>query len=522
MTPDPDQRAPVVLQDLLIGMIESSDPLTVTITGLHHDSRLIKPGDVFIALNGLHAHGLQFAADALQLGASAILYDPQGAGPLEGQVAFSVPFIPIPKLDERLGLIADRFFGHPSRAMRVIGITGTNGKTSCSHFIAQALGMADRAAVIGTLGWGVPGALESTRHTTPDAIEVHRILDQLRHEGTHVVAMEASSHGLVQGRLGGVCFQGALFTNWSRDHLDYHQTMAAYLEAKLRLLDAEGLGFVVFNAEEAFAKAIMQRAPAQAQRIGFCSEFYEAGLEGPLLRFGGIEQGPDGLRFKLQFGAEAGWLSPQLYGDFNVENVAATVAVLLALGLPFDVALSRASLLKAVPGRMENLKGRGRHVVIDYAHTPDALGSVLSSMKRHGKGRLWVVFGCGGDRDQGKRPQMGRVAEQWADAIVLTDDNPRSEEGGDIIRDIAAGMNAAPLKVIRDRRQAIYAALDLARDGDLVLVAGKGDEGTQDIGGMKTPFSDRMVILDWMAQEAPPGVSPSMNNNKRRSQGSGF
>ena len=211
--------------------------------------------------------------------------------------------------------------------------------------------------------------------------------------------------------------------------------------------------------------------------------------------------------FKLQLGAEEGWLSPPLYCDFNVENVAATVAVLLGLGVPFDRALGRVNLLQAVPGRMENLRGRGRHVVIDYAHTPDALASVLSSMKRHCEGRLWVVFGCGGDRDQGKRPDMGRVAEQWADVIVLTDDNPRGEDGSDIIRDIAAGMQSTPIQVIRDRREAIHAALNLARDGDLVLVAGKGDEGTQEIGGIKTPFSDRAVIREWMTQEALIGAS---------------
>lgn len=502
MSLDPDCHAPVALQDLLIGMIESSDLGAVAITGLQHDSRLIKPGDLFIALKGLHSHGLQFASDAIQLGASAILYDPKGAEAQEDLLPLSVPSIPLPKLDERLGLIADRFFHHPSRAMTVIGITGTNGKTSCSHFIAQALSIREPAAVIGTLGWGVPGALEATRHTTPDAIEVHRILDHLRTQGTRFVAMEASSHGLVQGRLGAVRFRGALFTNWSRDHLDYHQTMAAYLEAKLRLLDGEGLEFVVFNAEEAFAQRIIERAPAQARKIAFCSDGFEGDLEVPLLRFGAIEQGPDGLRFKLQLGAEEGWLSPRLYGDFNVENVAATVAVLLGLGVPFDVALGRVHLLKAVPGRMENLRGRGRHVVIDYAHTPDALASVLSSMKRHCEGRLWVVFGCGGDRDQGKRPEMGRVAAQWADVIVLTDDNPRGEDGSDIIKDIAAGIQSFPIKVIRDRREAIHAALDLARDGDLILVAGKGDEGTQDIGGIKTPFSDRAVIGEWMTQEA--------------------
>ncbi|BBL73543.1 UDP-N-acetylmuramoyl-L-alanyl-D-glutamate--2,6-diaminopimelate ligase [Methylomagnum ishizawai] len=483
---------PFDLPRLLAGFTETTPP-AIAVGGLVHDSRHIQAGDGFIALRGQRVHGLAHAGQAIQNGCAAILYEPQGGGTeLAGAIA-SVPCVPVADLAGKIGPIADRFFGEPSRGFdALIGITGTNGKTSCSHFLAQALD--NSSAVLGTLGWGRPGALQPTTHTTPDAIEVHRILGELLGLGFRSVAMEASSHGLEQGRLNGVRFKGALYTNFTRDHLDYHGSMEAYLEAKLRLLAWPGLEFVVFNADDASAETILARKPSAVRAIGFGKTGRERQSSLPFLEIREVRHETGGVSFVAHYAGASARVRAPVFGDYNVENLAATLGVLLALGWDLAPAADALGRVRAVPGRMESFAGHGRHVVVDYAHTPDALASVLRSLRGHCAGRLWVVFGCGGDRDRGKRPQMGAIAEQLADHVVLTDDNPRSEDGDAILRDILTGCRRDGLVCLRDRRAAIAHALEHAAPEDLVLVAGKGHESTQEIQGHKYPFSDRQVI----------------------------
>jgi UDP-N-acetylmuramoyl-L-alanyl-D-glutamate--2,6-diaminopimelate ligase len=496
----PDRR--FTLRALLAGSVEAGDFPEVEITGLCHDSRKIRPGDLFIALAGHRAHGMRHADQALGRGCAAILFDPAGDGEALARGIAGVPCIPVAELAQKLGFMADRFYGEPSESLGVIGVTGTNGKTSCSHFLAHALADRHSAAVIGTLGWGSPAALRPTTHTTPDAIEVHELLARLRADGVRTVAMEASSHGQVQGRLNGVRFKGALYTNFSRDHLDYHGTMDAYLEAKLGLLAVPGLRFVVFNADDPSAGAIMERKPGDAACIAF-SVRGDSDLPVPLLSISEVRHGAEGIAFRAHFQGRTADAHAPVFGDFNLENLAATLAVLLALGHELPAAAEALARVRPVAGRMERFAGRGRTVVVDYAHTPDALDSVLTSLRRHCEGRLWVVFGCGGDRDRGKRPEMGAIAERLADQVVLTDDNPRSEDGDDIMRDIGSGCRREDIVRIRDRRAAIAWALERTDAGDMVLVAGKGHESTQEVRGEKIPFSDREVVRELLGELFP-------------------
>lgn len=491
------------LRQLLAGLVDPGVAASCSVTDLQLDSRSIRPGALFVALNGRHAHGLRFARQAIDRGCAAILYDPAGAGSLADAVAGELPVIALENLAKHLGGIADAYFGHPSADMAVIGITGTNGKTSCSHFLAEALGAWQKAGVVGTLGWGLPGALRETSHTTMDAIETQRVLAAMGAEGFRVAAMEASSHGLDQGRLNGVRFRGAVFTNLSRDHLDYHETMEAYLKAKLRLLDAPGLAFVVFNADDPIAAPVVDRKPAGMPCIGFCAAGRDPGLGVPLMTYGEVMHRPDGIDVEVQYQGYSARVRAPVFGDFNAVNLVATLAVLVCLGHPLAEAAMALSRVLPVPGRMQPVAGAGKQAVIDYAHTPDALSSALSTLKKHCPGRLWVVFGCGGDRDRGKRAQMGAVAEQWADEIVLTDDNPRGEDGGAIIREILQGIVHKPVAVVRDRRAAIEQALAAATSRDLVLVAGKGHESTQEVRGVKYPFSDLQVLRDALNPPEP-------------------
>ncbi|MGX2039135.1 UDP-N-acetylmuramoyl-L-alanyl-D-glutamate--2,6-diaminopimelate ligase [Methylocaldum sp. MU1018] len=486
------------LDALLSGFTDAPVPRTVEVAGLCHDSRRARPGDLFVALAGHRSHGMRHAGQSVRQGCAAIVYDPAGDGHLLARDVAGIPCVPVDSLDQKLGFIADRFFGEPSASLDMIGITGTNGKTSCSHFLAHALSAKAPAAVVGTLGWGMPGALEATSHTTPDAIEVHGLLSRLRDQGVKTVAMEASSHGQVQGRLNGVRFKGALYTNFSRDHLDYHGTMEAYLEAKLRLLDWPGLEFVAFNADDPIAGAVSSRTPAHARRIGFSLRGQKTGPESAV-SVEAVHHDARGIAFRARYRQQIADVFAPVYGDFNAENLAATLAVLLGLGYALPEASALIGNVRPVPGRMERFSAQGRTAVVDYAHTPDALAGVLRSLRRHCEGNLWVVFGCGGDRDRGKRRLMGAIAEELADGVVLTDDNPRSENGDEIIRDILSGCRRDDTVTIRDRREAIAWTLERAGAGDIVLVAGKGHESTQEIQGRKYPFSDREVIMETLS-----------------------
>lgn len=485
------------LQCLLDGMSPVGIRTETRVFGLSLDSRRVRPGDAFVALAGQRGHGLQHVEEAWSRGAVVVLYDPAQ----EGDTLLGVlpehragRYVPVPNLDQKLGFIADRFFGEPSRFLTFIAVTGTNGKTSCTHFIAQSLRRHVATAVIGTLGWGTPGRLRRASHTTPDAIAIHAILAVLEEEGCELIAAEASSHGLVQGRLNGVRCKGVLYTRITRDHLDYHGSFEAYLEAKASLLAHPGLEFAVFNLDDPQTERLLARKPVAVRPIGYSLAGHLA-KDLPVVCAECMEREPDGIRLMARMGSDRAEVQAPVFGDFNAENLLGTLAVLVALGHPLAAAAKLVSRVQAVPGRMEIIPGAGITAVIDYAHTPDALRNLLQSVRYHCQGQLWVVFGCGGNRDRGKRPEMGAIACTLADRVVLTDDNPRFEDGEMIIADILKGCPTCAAMVIRDRGLAIKEAICAAREGDVVVVAGKGHETTQEVGGEVSPFSDRDAIL---------------------------
>lgn len=480
------------LQELLSGLVDGIIA-DITVTGLALDSRKVVQGDLFIALAGTQTNGHQYVDAAIEAGAVAVLCD---AAVIQGEtLEQDVPCLPIAGLKHKLGVIAERFYGLPSQKMFVVGVTGTNGKTSCSHFIAQALNSeATPSAVIGTLGNGFIDRLEQATHTTPDAVTLHAMLRRFVDAGAKSVVMEVSSHGLEQGRVSGVEFDLALFTNLSRDHLDYHADMDAYGRAKAGLFAMPGLSYAVINGDDAFGRELLIDLSADIDTVVYSqtdSHFEQKTVRGDI-----VSQGHDGLLLDVQTPWGDGRLHSALLGRFNVSNLLAVLSTLLLSGMGFDTALQKLSQLKTVPGRVERFGGEAEQplVVVDYAHTPDALEQVLATLREHCAAQLWCVFGCGGDRDQGKRALMGEIASRLADQIVLTDDNPRHEDPNLIIDNIATGIQTDNVVVLRDRAAAIRHAVTHAATNDVVLVAGKGHEEYQQVGDQKIPFSDRQQV----------------------------
>lgn len=477
------------LSELLKGIAPVAEDRRLT--GLSLDSRELSAGEVFIALSGAKQHGLTHAGPAIARGACAVLFDPTGGGKdMIGQFG-GVPLVPVENLSLWLGEIASRFYDNPSRRLDVIGITGTNGKTSCSQFLSQLL---EACGIIGTLGWGEWGKLNHTYNTTPDALAVQRILAELAKDKKQSVAMEVSSHGLEQGRVNGVRFAGAVLTNISRDHLDYHGSMKAYVEAKLILFAKPDLRFAVVNLDDGYSDRILAAVPEHAALWGFSVKGRHMPA-GETLAAENVRHRQDGTEFDVRWRGESRQVTVPLFGDFNIENVMAVLAVMLAMGHALDESTKRLRSIKPVTGRMERFGGEHEPVVfVDYAHTPDALEKVLASVRKHCTAQLWVVFGCGGNRDKGKRAEMGASAEQWADHIVITDDNPRFENGEDIVNDILSGCRTNKIEVMRDRDLAIQTAITRARVDDYVVIAGKGHEQYQEINGVKLPFSDAIAV----------------------------
>jgi UDP-N-acetylmuramoyl-L-alanyl-D-glutamate--2,6-diaminopimelate ligase len=381
--------------------------------------------------------------------------------------------------------------------MAVIGITGTNGKTSCSQFLSQML---EHCAFIGTLGWGTPSQLNKTLNTTPDALAVQKILATLQKTHSQFVAMEVSSHGIAQGRVNGVQFNGAVFTNLSRDHLDYHGTMDAYLDTKLQLFHTRNLNFVVVNLDDAMSERVIDVIATDVAIIGV-SALANQSPRGETLVANNVQLNLSGIDCDIHWQDQRQTLHIPLIGRFNLENVLCTLAVMLALGVEFSAAVERLSLLKSVDGRMTRLGGENNQplVIIDYAHTPDALEKVLKSLRPHTQGSLSVVFGCGGDRDSGKRPQMGCIAEQYADHVYLTDDNPRFESNEEIMQAILSGCLLQKHQIIHHRAQAIKEAILQASAQDCILIAGKGHESYQEIEGVQYPFNDTQCVREVLA-----------------------
>lgn len=490
-----DDKA-LLLGDLLAGIVESGEHARLPVYGLAGDSREVRPGSLFLARSGLRSHGMQFLQQVEQAGAVAVLAEPGGdwdrlrLARVAGNAA--VPVIMVSSLGQYAGLIAARFFGHPSQSLRVIGVTGTNGKTSITHFLASALSRRIRAGVIGTLGNGLLGQLLPATHTTPDAIELQAELARQLGLGTKAVAMEASSHALDQGRINGTLVHTAVFSNLSRDHQDYHGSMTAYGEAKAALLRRPGLTLAVVNSDDEFGSRLLAEVRRKAMTIAVGSR-PDTHQQGDCFirqrRLIADERG-------LQIGIQSSWgeaeLRTSLLGRFNAQNLLLCLAVLLGWDMPLLAALDLVQNLQPVPGRMTLLGGGALpRVVVDYAHTPDALEQVLESLREHVPGQLICVFGCGGERDRGKRPLMGEVAQRLADHVLITDDNPRGEDGQMIVADIIEGMQPDQrVGIQRDRAQAIRRAISMAGRDDLVLVAGKGHEQYQLVGDQRLAFSD--------------------------------
>jgi len=488
-------RRGMSLDRLLAGFAQVPAIAAVPVTGMTLDSRQVHEGDLFCALVGEHSHGLDHAMQAVDRGAAAVIFEP---APQLTAPALSVPTIPVPDLNSHLSTIAARLFGDPSAAMPIIGVTGTNGKSSCVHLLAQTLSVGDQACgMLGTLGYGFLNALQPATHTTPDAITVQAQLARLRAAGARWVAMEVSSHGLVQRRVEAVRFHLALFTNLSRDHLDYHQDLDAYFAAKQRLFTWPGLAAAIVNGDDARAEALLRAAVPASRKVRYGLQPQSVQNVDDVLWAQEVVPQPDGLEISVTGSwGEAHFRTP-LIGVFNAANVLAVLAVLLVAGVPLRTAAERLSRVHPVPGRMARHGGHGKPtVVVDYAHSPDALDKALQACRQHTAGELWCVFGCGGDRDRGKRPQMGRIAAQLADHLVLTDDNPRTEAPAAIIADIRAGLQGnVDYTIIHDRAGAIAYAITHARPGDVVLVAGKGHEDYQIVGGQRLPFSDTGQVV---------------------------
>ena len=482
------------LDTLLAGIIPVPPALRVSDVAL--DSREVIPGALFLACRGRSQHGLAFAAEALTRGARAVLYEPPAEVPGSLQALGPQAFIAaVPELSARAGLIADRFFGEPSRALAIAAVTGTNGKTTCAWLLAQALERCGRrAAYLGTLGFGRPGALCHARHTTADAVTLHRQLAQVRGLGAQWVGMEVSSHALDQQRIAGLRVHTAAFTNLTRDHLDYHGTMAAYGRAKQRLFELDTLVNRVINIDDAFGAELAARGDRGALIVTARSAELPPGAR--WVRAVSVEAHGIGLHIEVDSSWGAAPLRVPLIGDFNADNCLTVLAILLGADVPLATALTALGECRAAPGRMEAFGGETGQplAIVDYAHSPDALAKALTNARRHCRGRLRVVFGCGGDRDSGKRPLMGRIAAELADEIILTDDNPRSEPPERITADILAGVAPRPARIEHDRERAIREALAGSAAADVVLIAGKGHETQQIYGTVARPFSDQAVV----------------------------
>jgi UDP-N-acetylmuramoyl-L-alanyl-D-glutamate--2,6-diaminopimelate ligase len=466
------------------------------------DSRAVEPGVAFAAYPGARHDGRAFIGEAIERGALAVLWEAAG---WQWDARHAVPHAPVDDLRGKLGPIADFIYGSPSEALWVIGVTGTNGKTSCSQWIAHAFAAAGRrTAVVGTLGNGFPGALEPATHTTPDAAVLQQTLARLRQAGADAVAVEVSSIGLDQGRVNGTRFDVALFTNLSRDHLDYHGTMAAYAAAKARLFAWPGLAAAVVNADDPVGERLGSIAREHGARL------LTYGVNGGDVTAASIAPTAGGLSVSVATPWGKGELESRVVGTFNVANLLGTLGVLLASDVPLATALAALATLEPPPGRMQRLGGGAAPlVVIDYAHTPDALDKVLVALRPAvaADGALVCLFGCGGDRDPGKRREMGRIAATLADRVVVTSDNPRGEDPTAIAMAIAEGVRDAGNRHWRlemDRGKAIRAAIAAARAGDVVLLAGKGHEDYQEANGVRTQFSDAAEAASALAQWRAP------------------
>lgn len=506
----------------------------IAISGVKLDSRQVQPGDLFIALKGTQTDGATYIADALEKGAAAVLMEVGSEAVIDSDfahLASAAPLIAIGNLSEYVSDIAGEFYGNPSRQLAVTAITGTNGKTTCAQLLADLFALlGEPAGYIGTLGYHLSGynlsghslggdttsgdktagdskvdhseGREDSVLTTPDAISIQRILAKLRDSGARRVALEASSHGLVQRRLAGLQVDTAIFTNLSRDHLDYHGDLNSYAAAKSRLFGMSGLKHAVINLDDNVGRLILGNLDPEVNGITYSFENHTADIHCDQ-----IDLSASAISAELVTPWGRGRLSSSLLGKFNLANLLAIIGAAGLQGFRLDDILDAAAQLHAVPGRMEQVDaGASPSVVVDYAHTPDALDKALRALRLQCNGQLWVVFGCGGDRDTGKRAEMGSVADQLADRVVVTSDNPRSESPQQIIDQVLLGISGT-VSVEADRREAIRYAINQAAPDDVILIAGKGHEAYQILGSERLPFSDQAearLALRQRQQQPPP------------------
>jgi UDP-N-acetylmuramoyl-L-alanyl-D-glutamate--2,6-diaminopimelate ligase len=473
-------------------------PRDVEISDLTQDGRAARPGCAFLAVHGSSEHGLKYAPQAVANGARAVLWEPAPVAVVP-DLPSEIVVAPVERLRERASTIADRFFGAPSSALSMAGITGTNGKTTCAYLLAQALQLSGRpAAYMGTIGTGRVGSLSASALTTGDAVTVQRTLARLRAEGAASVAMEISSHAIDQWRVAAVRFRSAAFTNLTRDHLDYHGTMEHYAATKAKLFAREELESRVINVDDAFGRQLALD-PRGRGRLIVTSRGHQshARAAAGFVRAMQVELSSQGIELQFDSSWGPGAFTSGLVGDFNVDNLLTVTALLLDWGLTAEQASQVLAQVQAAPGRMETFGGGADLplVIVDYAHTPDALRKALGAARAHCRHKLAVVFGCGGDRDRGKRPLMGAIAAELADEVLLTDDNPRTESPRAIIQDIAAGIPAGKHYGIEpDREQAIREVVLDASPADVVVIAGKGHEDYQIYGQERRAFSDQQVV----------------------------
>ncbi len=467
----------------------------------------VVPGGLFLACAGARTHGLRFLDDALRHGARVVAWEPAPdvAAPA---LPADVCGLAVPGLTKSLGELANSFFATPSAALSITGITGTNGKTTVAWLAVQAFeALGSSAAYMGTLGFGLGTGLRPDPLTTPGCVTVHRRLREFADAFARHVAVEVSSHALDQGRVDGVHFHVAAFTNLTRDHLDYHGDLASYGRAKARLFLESGAPTAVINVGDPFGRELAGRLPDGTRLISVCGSGSDAGPAPALLKARRITGDAAGQRIALSTTGEQAEFASPLLGAFNVENLAVTAGILLAEGFRLDDIATALATCDAPPGRMEVVRSshgpRGPQVIVDFAHTPDALRRALGELRAHAQGAIWCVFGCGGDRDAGKRAPMGAIARELADHVIVTDDNPRSEDPDAIVADVLEGAGRGPpVEVIRDRAAAIRHAIRSAGAGDIVLIAGKGHEKVQIVGDETRPFSDQAVAGAALAELA--------------------
>lgn len=472
----------MLLSQLLAPFYPIALPNDIDVSALTLDSRLVQPGDLFFALSGTHLDGRQFIEEAIQKGAHAVLTE---GNALSVNWNAHIPVISLPHLKKQTGKLAAIFYDYPSKKMQMIGVTGTSGKTSCTQFIGAILKHLNiPCGVIGTLGNGLYGNIKAGQLTTPDAITLQKTFAELVTSGAKITAMEVSSHSLDQGRVSGIEFDVGVFTNLSRDHLDYHETMEQYGNVKKRLFDQAN--YAIINADDAFGQTILHSFSERKNVLSYSSEINAS------IYADNIQLNHSGITARIVTPWGSAHLDSSLVGQFNLSNLLAVIATLGALNIPLASLLQGIRELQPVAGRMQSLGGGEKPlIVVDYAHKPDPLEKVLLALRQQCQGKLYCIFGCGGERDRGKRPMMAKIAEQYADQVIVTDDNPRHEDPAQIVKDILQGFtNATRVIVQHDRAKAIRDIIQFAGKGDCVLIAGKGAETYQQIGDEKFPFSD--------------------------------